>query len=204
MLDRSAVSGTPGSYLAQWHELKAIAPPCGPTVRHPRPFKFQQQPYSVPAAAGPCTTYSPLFTSCSNMQTTLCPSATEDRQTEAPASRQANSQLLQQQHWHELILDSVSDPGDLVKLVLRAKINVSSDAVSANVSYKGPRSNLLGSSSTAFEAGAMPYKQLTMRPVMLKGRVHLQMSLLDSRQVSPSPSQAVAVMEYNYHYTCPL
>jgi hypothetical protein len=37
--------------------------------------------------------------------------------------------------------------------------------------------------AAAVAAGVMPFKQLTVRPVMLKGKLLLQMSLLDSRQV---------------------
>jgi hypothetical protein len=37
--------------------------------------------------------------------------------------------------------------------------------------------------AAAIAAGGMPFKQLTVRPVMLKGKLLLQMSLLDSRQV---------------------
>jgi hypothetical protein len=38
--------------------------------------------------------------------------------------------------------------------------------------------------SNNVDKDAMPYKQLTMRPVLLKGKVVLQVSLLTARQVS--------------------
>lgn len=76
------------------------------------------------------------------------------------------------------------DPSTLVKLVMKAKFNLQDSAQVANVSNgASDSSGAAGSVTTAAAAGVMPYKQLTMRPVLLKGKLQLQLSLLDLRQV---------------------
>jgi hypothetical protein len=88
----------------------------------------------------------------------------------------------------------LQEPQQLQRLTLKAKITTKPEQQLANVTDKpAPSSGDASSSSSnsssamgaaaAAAAGVMPFKQLTVRPVMLKGKLLLQMSLLDSRQV---------------------
>jgi hypothetical protein len=104
-------------------------------------------------------------------------------------------------NWQQLLLQSLQDPQQLLRIILKAKITTKPEQQVANVSDKAAAaaaaaaattsgSNTDSSSNTlaaaaaaAVAAGTMPFKQLTVRPVMLKGKLLLQMSVLDSRQV---------------------
>jgi hypothetical protein len=89
-------------------------------------------------------------------------------------------------------------PDQLVRLTLRAKIQ--GDAGLANIKQGTPSATATsqsepspaapaGTAAGAFgsvEPGTMPFKQLTMRPVLIKGKVVFQVSVLTARQVSNS------------------
>lgn len=94
--------------------------------------------------------------------------------------------------WRSLLVAKAVEPGQLVKLTLKGKIK--GDAASlvlvkptagSSTTAAAPAAGLddSGSSSSSGTPGSMPYKQLTMRPVLIKGKVMLQVSLLTARQV---------------------
>lgn len=100
--------------------------------------------------------------------------------------------------WRLKLLNTAFQPGQLVRLVLKAKVRgddspvivkpAASSAESPEVKQNltAPRQNekLHGSESFgAVAAGTMPYKQLTMRPVLIKGQHLVQVSILTARQV---------------------
>lgn len=104
-----------------------------------------------------------------------------------PLRSQQASNAGPQQQWHQIVTESVLEPEKLVKLVMKAKISLGPSSVLANVSNAAHERNTAADSmATTAAVSGMPYKQLTMRPVMLKGKLLLQISLLDSRQVSKS------------------
>jgi hypothetical protein len=96
-------------------------------------------------------------------------------------------------NWQQLLLQSLQDPQQLVRITLKSKITTKPEQRVANVSDKAAAAAIDSSSSSsgslaaaapaAVAAGTMPFKQLTVRPVMLKGKLLVQMSVLDSRQV---------------------
>jgi hypothetical protein len=105
-----------------------------------------------------------------------------DAKSTASASKSSSSE------WRRLLIDKSLKPGQLVKLTMKAKIkgdpglvNIKPAAGSTASSPAAAAAAVLDSSSV--DKDAMPYKQLTMRPVMLKGKVMLQVSLLTARQV---------------------
>lgn len=105
--------------------------------------------------------------------------------------------------WHHLVISTCQEHDQLVKVVLRSKISTKGYDAPTHVS-----DNTSGSSATpyfptrAVAHGQMPYKQLTLRPVMLKGKLQLQLSLLDARQVRYS-HPAVFVMQQVQSCSCP-
>eukprot|EP00879_Flechtneria_rotunda_P007891 GHRR01008268.1.p1 GENE.GHRR01008268.1~~GHRR01008268.1.p1 ORF type:complete len:561 (+),score=192.91 GHRR01008268.1:81-1763(+) len=89
--------------------------------------------------------------------------------------------------WQEVILQKAMEPSQLIRLILKAKIkgdqhvaNVSNTASGTPTSSNAV--NAATAAAAASQAGVMPYKQLTMRPVLIKNQQQLQISLLDARQ----------------------
>lgn len=95
--------------------------------------------------------------------------------------------------WRSLLVTKAVEPGQLVKLTLKGKIKgdaaslvvVKPTAGSSTTAPAAPAagSDDSGSGSSSSTPGSMPYKQLNMRPVLIKGKVMLQVSLLTARQV---------------------
>jgi hypothetical protein len=94
--------------------------------------------------------------------------------------------------WQETIISTaLQQPSQLVKLVCKAKLKPQDEVVAvvrtapaspSPLSAQRP-DNSSGSSLADVAAGSMPYKQLTLRPVLLRGKLLLQLSLLTARQV---------------------
>ncbi len=83
--------------------------------------------------------------------------------------------------WRRLVLTEVApDAEQLVRLTLKARVTAKSvDQRRAHVrSMPADDGAASGEGSTM----VMPYRQLTLRPVLLRGRRLLQLSLLDARQ----------------------
>lgn len=106
--------------------------------------------------------------------------------------------------WRSLLVTKAVEPGQLVKLMVKGKIKgdaaslvlvkpTAGSSTTAAAPAAGPDDSGSSSSSTP---GSMPYKQLAMRPVLIKGRVMLQVSLLTARQVG----QTGCASSWRLHY----
>lgn len=151
---------------------------CCRNHQQPCLYQISSSPLSLPSLSH--TRHVPAF----------CRVAASAAQSPAGRSidnQQNSSRNTQQQQWHQLVLESISEPQKLVKLVAKGKINLQPDSMVANVRNQADdSSSAVNPTATAAVSGGMPYKQLTMRPVLVKGKLLLQISLLDSRQVSSS------------------
>jgi hypothetical protein len=120
----------------------------------------------------------------------------------ATEATRAGSKAHDTKDWRSLIVDAMSQhPDQLIKLTLKAKITVQPDQYMSNIGdaagnyHQHGSSNVAGDDTSHTESSSsssntpaernlmMPYKQLTMRPVLLKGNKLLQLQLLDARQV---------------------
>lgn len=113
-----------------------------------------------------------------------------------PQQQQSTAQPTNSDDWRSLLLTRSLEPGQLVKLTLKAKIkgdaglvNIKPAAGAAPAAAEvtpeaGAVIALTGGAAITTEKDSMPYKQLTVRPVMIRGKVLLQASLLTARQVS--------------------
>jgi hypothetical protein len=118
-----------------------------------------------------------------------------------PQQQQSPAQPASSDDWRSLLLSKSLEPGQLVKLTLKAKIK--GDAGLVNIKpaagaapapaaaaatdvtpVAGAVAAMTGGAAITTEKDSMPYKQLTVRPVMIRGKVLLQASLLTARQVS--------------------
>jgi hypothetical protein len=108
--------------------------------------------------------------------------------------------------WRTTLITKSLAPEQLVRLTLRAKIQ--GDAGLANIKQGLPSATATaptdpspaataGTGNGAFgavEPGTMPFKQLTMRPVLIKGKVVFQVSVLTARQVSLSQALLIKAL----------
>lgn len=87
--------------------------------------------------------------------------------------------------WRSLLSTKALESGQLVKLTMKARIKGDAGLVNVKAAAGEAAGERAGSASAAADLlqGAMPYKQLVMRPVLIKGKRMLQVSLLTARQV---------------------
>jgi len=87
--------------------------------------------------------------------------------------------------WRSVLCTKALGSGQLVKLTMKARIKGAAGLVNVRAAAGDTAAARVGTAPEAADLpqGAMPYKQLTMRPVLIKGKRMLQVSLLTARQV---------------------
>lgn len=155
---------------------------CTPQLKQRRESKYT---CSNSEASSTCQIGSKTTPRAAAVVAAAATAATTGSTVSQPAPEGASSS-----DWRSLLITKSIALGQLVKLTLKAKIKGDTGLVNikpAAGQQQAPAAAIDGSSSSSSgvngDTGSMPYKQLTMRPVMLKGKVMLQLSLLTARQV---------------------